>query len=201
MADQRQDDHPVQSHQEAASLGIVDWRDAALRRARPEPGAEQEVEGAPVDECLENLLPELARQALGIADLGEDHAARDHERDQRNHVEQHGEPEGPERRVADQAVEAPQPGTAQQQAHGIFRRQAGDHDAQQQKHGAAVDDLGQARQMAAQSGDLLQREFQPLGQELQERARGAFGAVGRLGRGRAGPRRGETAQRRCPGEP
>ena len=167
----------------------------------PQPGAEQEVEGAPVDERLESLLPELARQALGIADLGEDQAAGDRERDQSDDVEQHGAPEGPERRVADQAVEAAQPGTAQQQAHGIFRRQARDHDAQQQEHGAAVDDVGQARQMAAESGDLLQREFQPLGQELQERARGAFGAIGGLGRSRAGPRRGETAQRRCPGEP
>ena len=72
MADQRQDDHPVQRHQEAARLGIVDRCDAALRRARPEPGAEQEVEGAPVHEPLESLLSELARQALGIAHLGED---------------------------------------------------------------------------------------------------------------------------------
>ena len=114
--------------------------------------------------------------ALGIADLGEDEAGGDRERDQRDDVEQHGAPEGAQRRVADQAVEAAQPRPAQQQAHGIFRRQAGHHDAQQQERGAAVDDVGQARQMPAQSGDLLQREFQPLGQELQERAGGAFGA-------------------------
>ena len=106
MADQRQDDHPVQRRQEAARLGIVDGCDAALRRARSEPGAEQEVEGAPVDERLESLLPELARQALGIADLGEDQPAGDRERDQSDDIEQHGAPEGPERRVADQAVEA-----------------------------------------------------------------------------------------------
>ena len=197
VADQRQDDHPVQRHQEAARRGIVDRRDAALRRARPEPGAEQQVEGAPVDQRLEDLLPELAVDALGIADPGEDQAARDRERDQRDQVEHDGEPEGPERRMADQAVEAPAAGAAQQQAHDIFRHQTGDYDAQQQERGPAVDHVGQARQVRAQGGDLLQREFQPLGQELQERAGGAFGAVGRLGGGRAGPRRGETAQRRC----
>ena len=199
--DQRQDDHPVQRHQQAARRGIVDRRDAALRRAGPEPGAEQEVERPPVEQRLEDLLAQLAADALGIADLGKDQAGSDHERQQRDHVEQHGKPEGAQRRVADQAVEAPEPRAAQQQARDVFRRQAGHHDAQQQERGPAAHDVGQVGQMLAQRGELLQREFQPLGQQRQERARGAFGAVGGLGRGRAGPRRGETAQRCCRGEP
>ena len=200
-ADQRQDDHPVQRHQEAARRGIVDRRDAALRRAGSQPGAEQQVERAPVEERLEDLLAEPAADALGIADLGKDEAGGDYERQQRHHVEQHGEPEGAQRRMADQAVEAPEPRPAQQEARDVFRGQARHHDAQQQERGPAAHDVGQAGQMPAERGDLLQREFQPVGQERQERSRGAFGAEGGPGRSRAGPRRGETAQRRCRCEP
>ena len=61
-ADQRQDDHPVQRHQEAARRGIVDRRDATLRRAGPEPGAEQQVEGAPVEQRLERLPGRACRR-------------------------------------------------------------------------------------------------------------------------------------------
>ena len=178
-ADQRQDDHPVQRHQEASRRGIIDRRDAALRRAGPKPGAEQQVEGAPVEQRLKDFLAEPAADALGIADLGEHEAGCDHERQQRDQVEQHGKPEGAQRRVADQAVEAFQPRPAQQAAGDIFRHKAGHHDAQQQQRGAAVDDAGQAGQMAAEGGDLLQREIQPLGQEREERARGALRTEGR----------------------
>jgi len=42
----------------------------------------------------------------------------------------------------------------------------------------ATHDVEQVGQMLAQRGDLLQGEFQPVGQERQERSRGAFGAEG-----------------------
>ena len=70
-ADQRQHDHPVEGDQQAARRRIVDRRDAAFRRGGPQPGAEQEVEGAPVEQRLEDLLAEQAADALGIADAGQ----------------------------------------------------------------------------------------------------------------------------------
>ena len=200
-ADQRQDDHPVQRHQEAARCGIVDRRDAALRRGGPEPGAEQKIERAPVEERMEDFLAQPAADALGIANPGKDEAGRDDERQQRHHVEQYGAPEGAQRRMADEAVEAFQSRPVQQEPHDVFRRQAGRHDSQQQEGRPAVHDVGQGGQMLAEGRNLLQREFKPVGQEREERSRGAFGAEGGPGRGRASPRRGEPAQRRCRCEP
>jgi hypothetical protein len=196
-AEQRQHDHPVQRHQQATRRLIVDRCDAALGCGGPEPGPKQQVERAPVEDGLQDFLAEPAGNALRIADLCQNETASHGQCDQGGQVEQESPPEGAQRRMADQAVETFQAGAVEQQADGIFRRQPRHHDAQQEERGAAVDDVGQVRQVPAQRGDLLHRELQPLDQEFQEGIGAALGAVGCLRRGRAGPRRGENAQRRC----
>ena len=93
-AEQRQHDHPVEREQEAARRRIVDRDDAAFRRGGPQEGAKQQVEGAPVEQRLEDLLAEQMADALGIADAGQHDAAGDEQRDQGHDVEQQGRAEG-----------------------------------------------------------------------------------------------------------
>ena len=93
-AEQRQHDHPVERDQQAARRRIVDRGDAAFRRGGPQEGAEQEVEGAPVEQRLEDLLAEQVADALGIADAGQHDAAGDEQRHQGDDVEQQRRAEG-----------------------------------------------------------------------------------------------------------
>jgi hypothetical protein len=183
-AEQRQHDHPVERDQQAARRRIVDRDDAAFRHGGPQEGAKQQIEGAPVEQRLEDLLAEQVADALAVADAGQHDPAGDEQRHQGDDVEQQGCPEGAERRTADQAVDGPDPGAAQRQARDGLGRQAGDHDAQQQQDRAAIDDIGQLHEMPAQPRDLMDGEIHPLGQDLEE---GAVGGIGRLGRGREGP--------------
>ncbi len=189
-AEQRQHDHPVERDQQAARRRIVDRGNAAFGRGGPQEGAKQEVEGAPVEQRLEDLLAEQMADALGIADAGQHDAAGDEQRHQGDDVEQQGRPEGAKRRMADQAVDGPDAGAVQRQAHDGLGRQARDHDAQQQQERAAVDDVGQLYQVPAQRGDVVDGEVHALGQHLEE---GAVGGIGRLGRSRAGPFADEAA--------
>ena len=77
-AEQRQHDHPVERDQEAARRRVVDRGDAAFRRGGPQEGAEQEVEGAPVEQRLEDLLAEQMPPMLwGSPMLGQHDAAGD----------------------------------------------------------------------------------------------------------------------------
>ena len=99
-ADQRQDDHPVQADQQARRRRVVDRRDAALRRAGPEPGAEHEVERPPIEQAEGSPGPPAAarpgdrrpgqatRRAATTAPAGQD-------------IEQYGMHEGAQRRMAD----------------------------------------------------------------------------------------------------
>ncbi len=178
--DQRQHDHPVERDQEAARRRIVDRGDAAFRRAGPQEGAEQEVEGAPVEQCLEDLLAELMADALGIADATQHDAAGDEQRYEGNDVEQQQAArkarsgEWPTRR----SIVRTRARLKQQPRNGLGRQARG-HDAEQQQSRAAVDDAGQLPQMPAQGGNLMDGEVHPLGQDLEEGAVGGYRPIGR----------------------
>ena len=199
--DQRQQDEAVHPDQQAARRRVADRGDAALRRARPQPGAEDHVVDPPVEQPAEDLLAELAAEALGIADLGLHEAGNDRERDQRHEVEQDGEREGAQRRMSDQPVDAARPGPPQHGPGNDFRQQPAHDYAQQQQRGATVDDVGEVQEMPAERRDLAHGEVQPLGHDVEEGTGGGLPRIDRLGQGRTRPGGGEAAQTQGNAEP
>ena len=127
------------------AVGIVDRRDAALRRAGPEPGAEQEIEGAPVEQRLEDLLARACRGTLwGSPIWARTRRPATTSASSATTSSSTARPKARSGEWPTRRSKPLQPRPAQQQARDIFRGQAGHHDAQQQERGPAADDVGQA---------------------------------------------------------
>ncbi len=157
------------------AVRIVDRGDAAFRRPGRQEGAEQEVEGAPVEQCLEDLLAEQMADALGIADATQHDAAGDEQRHEGDDVGSKAARK-PERRMArpdgrscrtrarlssSALASAARPATTMPSSSRAVRPST---------------ITGRLPQMPAQGGDLMDGEIHPLGQDLEE---GAVGGIGR----------------------
>ena len=189
---ERQDDHEVEGGHQAMRGDVVDRRDTPGRRLGPQPDAEHEIEGPPVNQHHQELLAELAMESLPVTQLAEDKPAGDPQRRQGSGIEHRGARKSRNRGSADEAASL-QP--TEQQPHQIFGRQARDDDArQQQRRLYARDDFRQSQQMRDQRGKVRDRHFQPGDDGIDERAAPIGFCLDCLCDSRKYPQSGQTAR-------